>query len=86
MKAGFVGAAGGNGAMRDLGVDLPKGSARGGPVIDAGARLIGVAATAGPARPSAPDAIYEPALSQTLQLIRSGVARPATATVRRSAK
>ncbi len=110
MKSGFVGAASNGGATRALGVALPRGSARGGPVFDAGARLIGVAAgtgpagadilvpapllrqafgdglfgaaAAGPARPSAPDAIYEPALSQTLQLIRSGVARPALARVR----
>jgi hypothetical protein len=107
MKAGFVGAASGDGTTRALGVELPRGSARGGPVFDAGGRLIGVAAGLGPAgsdilvpapllrlafgdalfavapasvaRPLAPDAIYEPALSQTLQLIRSAVARPVLA-------
>lgn len=100
MKAGFVGAASNDGATRTLGVELPRGSGRGGPVFDAAGRLIGVAAgtsaaradilvpapllrqafgerlfTAapdGPARPTAPDAIYEPALGQALQLIRSG--------------
>lgn len=101
MKAGFVGAASGDGATRALGVELPRGSARGGPVFDAGGRLIGVAsgtaagdmlvpaallrqsfgdglfaaAPTGPARPSAPDGIYEPALGQALQLIRAGGAR-----------
>ena len=102
MKAGFVGAASKDGATRELGIELPKGSRRGGAVLDAAGRLIGVAvgtasradalvpalllrqafgaalfpvAAAGAARPIAPDEIYELALSQTLQLVRSGPAR-----------
>ena len=110
MKAGFVGPASSDGATRALGVELPNGSGRGGPVFDAAGHLIGVAASTGiagadmlvpppllrqafgdslfdaaapaAARPSAPDAIYEPALSQSLQLIRSGPARRAMATPR----
>jgi hypothetical protein len=113
MRPGFVGAASPDAATRALGVTLPRGSARGGPVFDAGARLIGVAAGSGPAGsdilvpapllrqafgdalfaaapasaapPLAPDAIYESALSQTLQLVRSGVARPPLASLRRPA-
>jgi len=51
LRTGFLGGVSDSGATRLLGIDMPSGP-RGGPVFDAGGRLIGLAL---PGKPGAPD-------------------------------